>query len=65
MRIITKLFPAVLACAAITFAQTSNTTKQTTTTPTTQQAPKDQGKLVTGTLPKAPTNWSKIKDLFL
>jgi len=65
MRIITKLFVAVLACMAITFAQTSNTTKQATTTLTTQQAPKDQGKLVTPILPKAPTNWTKIKDLFL
>jgi hypothetical protein len=66
MRIITKLFLAVVACAAIAFAQTSDTTKQTTTT---QQVSKEQGKIVTGALsknlPKPQTNWTKIKDLFL
>jgi len=63
MQIITKLFLMVLACAVITFAQTSDSTKQASSTP----AIKTQQKAVlpTGTLPKAPTNWSKIKDLFL
>jgi hypothetical protein len=65
MRIITKLFVAVLACAAITLAQTGTAANQTTTSPATQQVAAGKGKQVTGVPQKPATNWTKIKDLFL
>jgi hypothetical protein len=64
MRSITKIFLVVLACAAISFAQTNNTAKPADSISSikTQSVSKN---ISTGTLKKEATNWSKIKDLFL
>jgi len=69
---VTKIFLAVCLAAAFAFAQavdttvTQDSTVQTVATATPAPASTSVKKATTGNLPgKAPTNWSKIKDLFL
>ena len=67
MRIITKLFVAILVCAAITIAQTKSTTTSQTNNAQTMMLPKaaaPQGP-VTNVPKKQATSWTQIKDLFL
>ena len=66
MRMIIKLFVVIVACAAISFAQTKSAATPPTTTPSTvvSKAVTPQGP-TTFVPQKQPTNWTKIKDLFL
>jgi len=67
MRIIINIAIAVIICAAMGFAQGIDTTNKQNTTPPVVTSQNDQKEInvPAGTIPKAPTNWSKIKDLFL
>jgi len=72
MGIVTKIFLAVGLSVAFAFAQTVDTTvtKDSSTQTVSAAAPAASStsvkKATTGTRPgKPPTNWSKIKDLFL
>jgi hypothetical protein len=68
-----KIVLAVSAAVALAYGQASDSSaKQLTTTPVVKQstagtiAPAiNSTKYSTGVKPKVPTNWSKIKDLFL
>jgi hypothetical protein len=67
-----KIFLAVCCAVAFAFAQTVDSTvaqdssSQVVSTTTPAASSTNVKKATTGTQPgKAPTNWSKIKDLFL
>jgi hypothetical protein len=65
MRMVTKLFIAILMGAAIVFAQTADSTNKASSSMTMHQTTNDK-KIITTQIPsKTPTNWSRIKDLFL
>lgn len=55
---------AVLAVAAISFAQVNNAVKPSDSIPAIKTQSIDKN-ISTGTIKKEATNWSKIKDLFL
>jgi hypothetical protein len=58
-----KLFAATLVCAVVAFAQTDTTKPSSPATVVKTQI--DKKTATTGVQPKAPTNWSKVKDLFM
>ena len=68
MEKIIKIVLMMVAATALTFAQAVDTTvkvdsaaqKVAATAPSV-----DQKKAITNVRPKVPTNWSKVKDLFL
>ena len=64
MRFMAKIILAVMACAAITFADAVDSTKQVAS-PTPVVTNQQKMILPAGIKDKAPTSWTKIKDLFL
>ena len=70
MEKIIKIVLMMVAATAITFAQAVDTTVKVDSAAqkvaATVAAPSvDQKKAITNVRPKVPTNWSKVKDLFL
>jgi hypothetical protein len=66
MEKIIKIFLMVAAAAALSFAQAADTTAKVDSAAQKVAAPAvDQKKVITNVRPKVPTNWSKVKDLFL
>jgi hypothetical protein len=66
MEKVIKIFLMMVAATAITFAQAVDTTAKVDSAAQKVTAPSvDLKKAVSNVRPKVPTNWSKVKDLFL